>query len=128
MGVSLIYQALPEQSDLCMRLKSDEKIATIFDTFFNYGDPFSWANTREDFDDEALDAISEHSRVFSSRGEVDDCLVQIVELLGELQVRYPGIEERAAFLGKTHCDIQMRLSTESSSGFGIRPVSVSWES
>ena len=41
MGVSLIYKALPEQSDLCSRLKSDEKIAVVFDAFFDYGHPFS---------------------------------------------------------------------------------------
>jgi hypothetical protein len=109
MGHSLSYQALPEDSRLFARLRTDRKTGTLFARLFNCGGgPYTWAEL-DDLDD-ILDGVAEDDSVFASREEVDRAMADLLADLEDARSAHPGLEDRRAYLEKTEEYIEKRLT------------------
>lgn len=109
MGVTLFYQAIPEQSTLFTRLKTDDAAFLLFTEFYNRGSgPFLLA----DISAEEMSEVQEHlgrspegEAVFETVAGIEKALASLDETLQEMKQRYPGIEYRTAMLEKNSEDL-----------------------
>jgi hypothetical protein len=112
MGISMMYQALPDQTTLFERLRSDRKICTLFTKLYPYGNGiFYMGELNEEGLDEILDWIAEE-QPFSSRMEVDRVMHELRTELERTKALHPGVAERTGYLEKTQDRIQEQLSQE----------------
>ena len=113
MGVSIYYQAIPEQSALFRRVQTQKAISTLFDFLFPYGNGiFHIFDIDKEELDEILDEIAEYCEVFDSRADVDQCLNELRMELERANISYPGLADRNAYLEKIQKVIEERLSQE----------------
>ena len=119
MGVSIAYQAIPENSELFDRLRTDKKISHLFiELFFEGRGPFFIDELYKLYPDELNEILdwmaskkpSLGKKSFTSRPEVDRYLKDILILLEATKANYPGVENRAAYLEKTQYVIEKKLS------------------
>jgi hypothetical protein len=112
MGVSMIYQAIPEQNTLFEYLLSDRKKGTLFTMLFPYGRGiFDFETIDEDERDEILDGIY-GEEPFSSRTEVDQVLDELSIELERLKTLYPNLVNRNAYLEKSQTMIEEKILQE----------------
>ena len=92
MSVTLLYKAIPEQTALFQRLRSDRKISILFTKLFRYGGgPFHVDDLEPEERQDILDGIAENE-AFRSRAEVDALLIRLPRCrIGSL---YPQIIHR----------------------------------
>jgi hypothetical protein len=113
MGLCLGYQALPEDSALYRRLLDDRRVGELFARLFLYGGgPFAPRNLTFDDLSDLLDDLARHSEVFESRRQAEETARQLFDLVNRAIVRYPGLENRRAYLDKAHTWIKERLLGE----------------
>lgn len=112
MGVSMMYQALPEQTTLFECLRSNRKISTLFARLFPNGKGiFYIKELDEDELDEILDWIASE-QLFSSRTEVEQVMNELSAELERTKASHQGVAERTAYLEKSQYRIQELLSQE----------------
>lgn len=113
MGVSIYYQALPEQSTLFKRIKTEKKINTLFDALFPYGyGIFYLLDWDKEELNEHLDGIFESNEVFDSRSDVDLCLNELCMELEQAEASYPGLSDQTVYLEKIQHVFEERLLRE----------------
>lgn len=106
------YQAIPEESRLLERLRTDRKLCTLYTRLIVYGGgPFHLDDLDPGELDEILDWIAE-AAIFDSREDVDASLLALREELAHAVVLYPGLQKRAAYIEKQHRAIEGALSNE----------------
>ena len=112
MGVSIYYQAIPEQSTLFQRIQTEKTIRTLFDSLFPYGNGifYIFEIDKEELA-EILDDIVDNE-TFNSRADVDRCLDELRIELDRANTTYPGLADRNAYLEKIHNLIEQLLSQE----------------
>lgn len=113
MGVSIYYQAIPEQSTLFQRIQTEKAIRTLFEYLFPYGNGiFHIFEIDKEELDEILDDIVEFNEIFNSRADLDRCLDELRIELERANTAYPGLADRNAYLEKIHNVIEQLLSQE----------------
>ncbi len=113
MGYCPYYQAIPEDSELFARLRTDERMALVLDHFFPRGGrPLDLdEEPKRDENDEILDAIAEAAAErFSSRDEVAEVFDALHALIAQAERAHPGLLGRTEFLNKTQDSIGERLA------------------
>lgn len=112
MGVSMLYQALPEQTTLFECLRSDRNISTLFTRLFPYGNGiFHISQLDKDELNEILDWIASQ-QPFSSRLVVQRVMNELCASLEQTKASHSGVAEQTAYLEKSQNRIQERLSQE----------------
>lgn len=113
MGVSILYSAIPPESNLYKRLHEEKAFTILMVSLFVYGNGiFRFFEIDPDEVAEILEWVVESNR--DTLGSVDADL-WIGEFRAELErtrQTYPGIEDRTASLEKTSDEIEQRLLQE----------------
>ncbi len=107
MGVIMIYKAIPEQTSLFRRLRSDQKISTLFTRLFRNG-PFHTDGLEPDELQDLLDWIAK-DKAFGSRAELDATVLELEKELEKTKAAHPGVEDRTALLEKSVFILEERL-------------------
>ena len=114
MGVSIDYQAIPLR--LLETLKQNKSYLIIVGSMWGEGNGmFHWFDEPEsDWDDSDIGYLidclpTEEPELFPSSTAVEEIISQLHDLFKEIQVDYPGIEERCAYFEKTQNDIEQLL-------------------
>ncbi|MHB1555867.1 MAG: hypothetical protein ACYC61_00165 [Isosphaeraceae bacterium] len=119
MGYCPYYQAIPEDSELFARLRTDERMALVLDQFFPRGSrPLDLDEDEKRYEnDEILDAIAQaDGELFSSRDEVAEVFDALHALIAQAERAHPGLLGRTAFLDKTQDTIGASLVERLSAG------------
>jgi hypothetical protein len=116
MGVSAYYQAIPEESRLFQRVRTDRQFSYLFDSLFPYSYGIFYVSIwqREDDGslDEILEGVAEYKEIFNSRSEVDRCFKELCAELEQANKLYPGLEDRGIYLEKIQSVFEERLVRE----------------
>lgn len=104
MGVTIFYQAIPEQSALFARLNSDPAAYLLFAEFFDRGSgPFCLSGIEPEEMAETVEFLAQSPTgqpVFGSRAGVEQALASLEAELERAKDLFPDIEYRTAMLEK----------------------------
>ena len=113
MGLSIHYQALPEQSTLFKRLQTEKAFNTLFYHLFKGGNGIlDMFDLDKEEREEILEWMVEDEEVFSSEVEVERYLNELCLELKCAEAVHPGLVNRHAYLEKDHQYIEELLSQE----------------
>lgn len=117
MGFSVIYSAIPPNSNLYSRLQSEKALNTLVVYIFtdSFG-IFRFFEIETEEIDETLENIVEvYPEIFESQLEVDRVFAKLRSELTLTRQAFPGVEDRTAMLEKSSMEIEKRLVQELSS-------------
>jgi len=108
MGYCPFYQAIPERCELFQRLRADRKLECVLSHFYAQGSrPFDLMECGEEGD--VVGWIAERSGLFHSRGEVEEVLADLINLIDRAcRDADPGLMDRVVFIEKTLDQIEDR--------------------
>lgn len=114
MGVSILYSAIPPESNFYKRLHEERAFAILMSSLFVYGNGiFRFFEIESEEVEEILEWVVESEQdTFGSELEVSSCINEFRSELYRTRNAYPGIEDRTASLEKTSHEIEQRLSQE----------------
>ena len=117
MGCSILYSAIPPNSNLYLRLQSEKALSILVASLFPYGcGIFRFFEIEPEEIDEIIENVIEiHQEVFESKLEVDRVIAELRSQLTLTRQAFPGIEDRTAMLEKSSEEIEKRLILELSS-------------
>lgn len=111
MGISLKYQAIPEQSSLLERLRSDRRINALFSWQMCSCNPFKGFDLEaEEIFDEV--ASEDYTSTFSSLAEVEQSMDELDAELQRINVSYPNIVRQNTCMNKCEEEIEMLFIQE----------------
>ena len=113
MSTHSYYQALPEQSRLFQRLRTDRALHTLYaDLTLLGGGPLHLSDLDPSEIDETLDYLTEDRAAFKSRAEAERTLSELRQELKQACTSFPGIEDRAAYFEQVHRELETLLPRE----------------
>ena len=103
-GVSIYYQAIPEESRLFQRVQIEKQFSSLFDLLFPYSYGIFyiliWRHEGDGSLDEILDGVVESEEIFVYRAEVARYFNELCAELKQANRLYLGLEDRGIYLEK----------------------------
>ncbi len=114
MGCSILYSAIPPNSNLYLRLQSEKALSILVASLFPYGcGIFRFFEIEPEEIDEILENVVEvYPDIFESKVELDRVIAELRSQLTLTRQAFSGIEDRTAMLEKSVDEIEQLLVQE----------------